>query len=69
MRKEVNNMDSQSHNCSYKGIAYPRGAEICDLGLCRVCTDEGFEVPPELSLNREETLVDPGEAYFSNVMG
>ncbi len=38
----------------------------------RVCAGfalmKGLEVPQEQSLNAEECLVDPGEAYFSNLM-
>ena len=61
-------MDSQSQECSHNGVAYPRGAEVCDEGLCMICTNDGFQVPPELSLNEEERLVDPGEAYFGIVI-
>lgn len=62
-------MDSIRGNCSYKGVRYAQGSEVCDQGLCRICTSEGFEVPPEQSLNGEENLVDPGEAYFANIVG
>jgi len=61
-------MESYGRKCSYKGLVYPQGSEVCDRGLCRICTSDGFEVPPEMSLNEEENLVDPGEAYFSNVV-
>ena len=57
----------QSQNCSYKGISYPHGSEVCDNGLCMLCADSKLEVPLEQSLNEEENLVDPGEAYFSHV--
>ncbi len=60
-------MGSQSRDCTYGGMAYPRGSEVCDQGLCKICTNDGFEVPPEQSLNEEVNLVDPGEAYFSKV--
>ncbi len=61
-------MESQSQNCSHKGKVYPEGAEVCEEGLCMLCNKDGFEVPPEQSLNDDEELVDPGEAYFNHVM-
>jgi len=61
-------MVSQRGACSFEGKSYPQGSEICDRGICKLCSDGKFEIPPELSFNEEDEIVDPGEAYFNHVL-
>lgn len=55
--------------CAVKGKTVQHGAEFCSCDVCMLCENGKLEIPPELSTNSDELLVDPGEAYFVSSYG
>ncbi len=51
-------------HCTFEGRTVPHGAELCSLGLCKLCDNGELEIPQELLLDGQDLLADPGEAYF-----
>ena len=51
--------------CTFGEKTFPHGAELCEADVCKLCDDGRFAIPPELSLDEDVVLADPGEAYFT----
>ena len=62
--REMDSLIVGKLNCTLGGKTFPHGAELCSAGVCKLCDDGRFQVPPELSLGGDEVMADPGEAYF-----
>ena len=58
-------MSESREGCNFEGRSFPQGADLCFDQVCKVCDNGEFKIPPELSMNDQDVLADPGEAYFS----